>query len=94
LRQRMLAEDPPLLLDVRQSMEYGQERLRSSRHIPLGNLRSRLHELPHDKTIVVVCSLGLRSYEASRVLLTHGFDDVFVLDGGLEAWPYSLERLT
>jgi NADPH-dependent 2,4-dienoyl-CoA reductase/sulfur reductase-like enzyme/rhodanese-related sulfurtransferase len=94
LRQRMLAEDPPFLLDVRQAMEYGQERLRSCRHIPLGNLRSRLHELPRDKTIVVVCSLGLRSYEASRVLLTHGFDDVHVLDGGLEAWPYSVERLT
>ena len=94
LRQRMLAGEPPFLLDVRQSTEYGQERLRSSRHIPLGNLRIRLHELPHDKTIVVVCSLGLRSYEAGRVLLTHGFDDVLVLDGGLEAWPYSVERLT
>lgn len=94
LRQRMLAGEPPFLLDVRQATEYGQERLRSSRHIPLGNLRSRLHELPHDKTIVVVCSLGLRSYEASRVLLTHGFDDVLVLDGGLEAWPYSVERLS
>jgi rhodanese-related sulfurtransferase len=93
LRQRMLAGDPPFLLDVRQLTEYGQERLRSSRHIPLGNLRRRLHELPHDKTIVVVCSLGLRSYEASRVLLTHGFDDVLVLDGGLEAWPYFVERL-
>ena len=93
LRERMLADDAPFLLDVRQLMEYGQERFRSSRHIPLGNLRSRLHELPRDKTIVVVCSLGLRSYEASRVLLTHGFEDVLALDGGLEAWPYSLERL-
>jgi NADPH-dependent 2,4-dienoyl-CoA reductase/sulfur reductase-like enzyme/rhodanese-related sulfurtransferase len=93
LRQRMLAEDAPLLLDVRQSIEYGQERIRGSRHIPLGNLRSRLHDLPRDRTIVVVCSFGLRSYEASRVLTTHGFEDVWVLDGGLEAWPYSIERL-
>jgi len=94
LRQRMLAEDAPILLDVRQLMEYEQQRLRGSRHIPLGNLRSRLHELPRDRTIVVVCSFGLRSYEASRFLTTHGFEDVWVLDGGLEAWPYSLERLT
>jgi len=93
LRQQMLGEDAPLLLDVRQSVEYGQERLRGSRHIPLGNLRSRLHELPRDRTIVVVCSFGLRSYEASRVLTTHGYEDVWVLDGGLEAWPYPVERL-
>jgi rhodanese-related sulfurtransferase len=93
LRDRLLAADPPFLLDVRQSTEYGQVRFRASRHIPLGNLRGRLHELPHDRTIVVVCSLGLRSYEAARVLKTHGFDDVLALDGGLEAWPYSVERL-
>jgi NADPH-dependent 2,4-dienoyl-CoA reductase/sulfur reductase-like enzyme/rhodanese-related sulfurtransferase len=94
LRQRLLAADAPLLLDVRQSLEYGQTRLKNSRHIPLGNLRSRLHELPRDRAVVIVCSLGLRSYEASRVLTTHGFEDVAVLDGGLEAWPYSLEQLT
>jgi len=94
LRQRMLMADAPLLLDVRQPQEYGQTRLRGSLHIPLGSLRSRLHELPRDRAIVIVCSLGLRSYEASLVLKAQGLEDVEVLDGGLEAWPYPVERLT
>lgn len=94
LRQRMIAGDPIVLLDVRQPVEYGNLRLKGSRHVPLGSLRGRLHELPHDKPIVIVCSLGLRSYEASLILSSHGFKDVLVLDGGLEAWPYPVEHLT
>ena len=91
----LLAEEPPpFLLDVRQSLEQEQVRLEGSRHIPLGNLRSRLHDVPRGRPIVIVCSLGLRSYEASRVLTAHGFEDVAILDGGLDAWPYALERLT
>jgi NADPH-dependent 2,4-dienoyl-CoA reductase/sulfur reductase-like enzyme/rhodanese-related sulfurtransferase len=94
LRQRMLAGNTPLLLDVRQPMEYAEVRLRGSRHIPLGSLRGRLNELPRDETIVVVCSIGLRSYEASLILKANGFEDVWVLDGGLQSWPYPVERLT
>ncbi len=94
LRQRLMAADPPFLLDVRQPAEFDQERLRGSRHVPLGNLRSRLREIPRERMIVVICSLGLRSYEASRVLAANGFADVVVLDGGLHSWPYTLERLT
>jgi NADPH-dependent 2,4-dienoyl-CoA reductase/sulfur reductase-like enzyme/rhodanese-related sulfurtransferase len=94
LQHCMLGSDAPLLLDVRQPTEYQKIRLRGSRHIPLGSLRDRLDDLPRDRPIVVMCSLGLRSYEASRILETFGFDNVFVLDGGLEAWPYAVERLS
>lgn len=93
LREAMRTAEPPLLLDVRLMEEYGRERLAGSRHVPLGNLRMRLDELPRDEPIVIVCSLGLRSYEASRVLTSNGFERVRVLDGGLEAWPYPMEQL-
>ncbi len=86
--------EEPILLDVRLPSEYGRTRLKGSRHMPLGTLRGRLHELPRDRPIVVVCSIGLRSYEASLVLSQHGFENVRVLDGGLDAWPFDLERLT
>lgn len=93
LAQEMVGDDPPFLLDVRLIQEFNDVRLRGSRHIPLGVLRSRVQELPRDKPIVCVCSIGLRSYEASLILKRHGFENVRVLDGGLQGWPYSLERL-
>jgi len=61
-------------------------------NIPLGKLRSRLGELPADKEIVVFCKISVRGYEAQRILDGAGFSNVRFLDGGLAAWPYSLEQ--
>ncbi len=94
LNRRLMLREELFLLDVRLPSEYGTSRLRGSRHIPLATMRSHLRELPHDIPIVIVCSLGLRSYEAALILKAHGFDNALVLDGGLEAWPFAVERLT
>lgn len=93
LREWMQKEPELCVLDVRLSSEYSSVKIAGSRHIPLGSLRGRLHELPRDRKVVTVCSIGLRSYEASLVLATHGFERVHVLDGGLRSWPFELERL-
>jgi len=89
----MRNDKTPLLLDVRQPEEYSSVRMRGSVHIALGSLRGRLYELPKEDPIVVMCSLGLRAYEAALVLANNGFTQVRVLDGGLDAWPFSLEKL-
>lgn len=88
------APAPPTLIDVRLPSEFGVARLPGSRHIPLGVLRSRIGELPRDRPIVLVCKVGLRSYEASLILQAAGLQNVRVLEGGLETWPFELERLT
>jgi NADPH-dependent 2,4-dienoyl-CoA reductase/sulfur reductase-like enzyme/rhodanese-related sulfurtransferase len=70
---------PPLgenlqYLDVREDGERQKGFIEGSLHIPLGQLRSRLDELPRDKTLIVYCQSGLRSYNACRVLSQNGFD--------------------
>lgn len=91
LMHRNAEDEGPFLVDVRLPSEYGQERLPNSMHLPLGNLRGRIHELPRDRDIVLIGRIGLRSYEAARVLAQSGFQRVHVLDGGLDGWPYELE---
>jgi rhodanese-related sulfurtransferase len=51
-------------------------RWRASRaiNIPLGQLRSRLGELPRDRDILVICRSGGRAYYATRILLQDGFN--------------------
>jgi NADPH-dependent 2,4-dienoyl-CoA reductase/sulfur reductase-like enzyme/rhodanese-related sulfurtransferase len=90
--QAALASDaPPVLLDVRTPDEFKQMRLPNALFIPLGALRTRLHEVPRDRPIVTFCKISLRGYEAARILHAHGYTDVRVLDGGLVTWPYTLE---
>jgi NADPH-dependent 2,4-dienoyl-CoA reductase/sulfur reductase-like enzyme/rhodanese-related sulfurtransferase len=61
------------LLDVREPFELAVENVPEAVNIPLGQLRSRLDELPRDKEINVFCRSAQRSYYATRILLQNGF---------------------
>jgi NADPH-dependent 2,4-dienoyl-CoA reductase/sulfur reductase-like enzyme/rhodanese-related sulfurtransferase len=61
------------LLDVRQPVELVVERVPGAVNIPLGELRSRLGELPRDREIHVICRSAQRGYYATRILLQNGF---------------------
>jgi len=54
-------------------------------NIPQGSLRERLAEVPRDKTVVLVCNTGSRSYEAQVTLNQAGIKDVLNLHGGMAA---------
>jgi NADPH-dependent 2,4-dienoyl-CoA reductase/sulfur reductase-like enzyme/rhodanese-related sulfurtransferase len=75
------AEDG-LLLDVREPVELAVEVVPEAVNIPLGELRSRLDELPRDREIRVICRSGQRAYYATRILLQEGFD-AKVMSGGM-----------
>jgi NADPH-dependent 2,4-dienoyl-CoA reductase/sulfur reductase-like enzyme/rhodanese-related sulfurtransferase len=76
------AADDGLLLDVREQVELAVEQVPDAVHIPLGELRSRLDELPREREIRVVCRSGQRAYYAARLLLQEGFD-AKVVSGGM-----------
>ena len=61
------------LLDVREPVELVVERVPGAINIPMGQLRSRLGELPRDREILVICRSAQRAYYATRILLQNGF---------------------
>jgi NADPH-dependent 2,4-dienoyl-CoA reductase/sulfur reductase-like enzyme/peroxiredoxin family protein/TusA-related sulfurtransferase/rhodanese-related sulfurtransferase len=70
------------LLDVREEVELMAFSVPGAKHIPLGQLRSRLSELDRRKEVVVFCAIGVRAYNAARILAQHGFERVYVYPGG------------
>ena len=70
------------LLDVREHVELAVEQVPEASNIPLGELRSRLDELPRGQEIGVICRSGQRAYYATRILLQNGFD-AKVISGGM-----------
>lgn len=74
------------ILDVRQPEEWNAAHIPESTLIPLGELSSRLSEVPSDKTIVVVCRSGNRSAQGRDILLKAGFTDVTSMAGGINSW--------
>jgi queuine tRNA-ribosyltransferase len=73
------------LLDVREPDEWQAGHIAGSQHIPLGEFRARVSEVPKDRTIVAVCRHGNRSEAAARGLRTLGYV-VENLEGGVTAW--------
>jgi rhodanese-related sulfurtransferase len=77
-----------VILDVRETAEFAAGHLRDAKHIPLGELASRIGELDKQKakSIIIVCQTGARADKAARILAAGGFEDVVTLDGGQAAW--------
>jgi len=62
------------LLDVREPVELAVEKVPGALNIPMGQLRSRLGELPRDREIHVICRSAQRAYYATRILMQNGFN--------------------
>jgi rhodanese-related sulfurtransferase len=73
------------LLDVREQDEWDAGHIEGSQHIPLGELGSRLAEVPTGQVVVAVCRTGSRSDRAAKGLRLSGFE-ALNLDGGVTAW--------
>ncbi len=80
-----LVESGALIVDVRESAEREGGIIPGSVNIPLGELRSRLGELPKDREILAHCASGQRSYNACRILMQHGFK-CWNLTGSYKTW--------
>lgn len=73
-------------LDVREPEEWEQGHIPYAVLIPLGELPSRLSEVPKDKNVIVVCRSGNRSAVGRDQLLEAGFDSVTSMAGGMKEW--------
>jgi len=84
-RQLQQAQDG-IILDVRTPDEFSLGAIPGAVNIPIDGIRDRLNEIPQDKNIYIYCAVGLRGYLASRVLMQHGFNNVFNLSGGYKLY--------
>jgi len=74
------------ILDVREPDEWNQVHIPGATLIPLGELASRVNELPTDQEIVVVCRSGNRSQQGRDILISAGFEQVTSMAGGMNQW--------
>ena len=74
------------LLDVRQPFEYEEAHLPGAKLIPLPALADSLESLNPRRPILVYCAVGGRSRMAAQLLSNHGFETVYQLQGGIDAW--------
>ena len=87
VRAALAGDNPPVVLDVRNCGERGDNGfIDGALHIALGELPRRLDEVPRDRPLVLHCAGGHRSSIAASLLRHHGFTDVSDILGGYAAW--------
>ena len=77
--------DDVVFLDVREQLEWDAGHIEGAVHVPMGQLRDRLDEVPADRAVVAVCRSGNRSGVVTQALRGVGYD-VVNMAGGMQAW--------
>jgi sulfur-carrier protein adenylyltransferase/sulfurtransferase len=93
LRELLSTPDrpPPLLVDVREVVEFSAGHLEGAVNIPLGTLPQRLNELPPHAAPIFMCRSGGRSMAACQMALQAHIAAPANLDGGLRAWAAEVD---
>lgn len=77
-----------VVLDIRDQAEFAAGHITDAKHIPLADIEKRIAELNKFKAkpVLVVCQSGVRSAKAVAQLSKAGFEQVKLINGGLNAW--------
>ncbi len=89
--EMMQTREDVLLVDVRERWEWDACHIDGALHLPLGQVATQWGQLPSECTLLVLCHHGVRSYAAAVMLEQNGFDSVFNVRGGIEAWALEVD---
>jgi len=78
----------PIILDVREAGEFKKGHIADAIHIPVGSIEKQLNKIDLYKKddVIVVCHTGSRSASACSNLHKSGFENVFLMTGGMQSW--------
>lgn len=84
----MINRENANVLDVRDAEEFAAGHLPGARNIAPENFSSRANELEKlkKKPLIVYCKTGQRALRAAGELKKLGFETVYNLEGGINAW--------
>ena len=85
---RLVNQQNAQLVDVRSKEEFNQGHIVNAISIPLEDITSGKAKIDKlkKKPVIVYCQVGKFSATASEKLTTQGLEQVFNLQGGLNAW--------
>lgn len=86
--EQLETQSDAVIVDVRNPDEWALTGVPPNASlIPLPEFEARAPgELPKDKPIYVICNSGNRSRVASEALIRLGYEQVYNIDGGIQAW--------
>ena len=76
----------PILIDVREPVEFKQGHIAGARNVPLTALSDVVADYDLNDEIVFICRSGMRSLQAASFWNSLGYRKAMNLEGGMDAW--------
>jgi len=83
---QMVNQKEAVLIDLRSADQFKAASIAQSRNIPAADLDAKAASLPKDKPVILVCDTGRSAPRSVAVLRKHGLQEVYTLEGGIQAW--------
>ncbi|GAC15471.1 thiosulfate sulfurtransferase GlpE [Aliiglaciecola lipolytica] len=92
--QALLAQQSARIVDIRDEQSFAAGHIEGAVHLTNGSLHQFMSETDFETPVIVCCYHGISSQQAAQFLIHQGFEQVYSLDGGFEAWKSSLPYVT
>ena len=92
LKEKMESGSEFQLIDVREPIEHEMARIEGSRLLPLSRFPEWADTLDPETEIVFMCHHGIRSAQVCAYLSRQGYQRLYNLSGGIDAWSVEVDR--
>nr|WP_256489437.1 thiosulfate sulfurtransferase GlpE [Pleionea sp. CnH1-48] len=83
---QMMEQGAINIADIRDVNSFQMGHIEGAQHVTNDNLGNYIEQSDKSLPLVVVCYHGNSSQPAAQFLAGQGFDEVYSMDGGFEAW--------
>ncbi|EGR0268771.1 thiosulfate sulfurtransferase GlpE [Vibrio sp. Vb0937] len=84
--QALLEQGDAKLVDIRDPQSFAVAHAESAYHLTNDTIVAFMDEVEFEQPILVMCYHGISSQGVAQYLVNQGFEQVYSVDGGFEAW--------
>ncbi|GAK84808.1 thiosulfate sulfurtransferase GlpE [Vibrio ponticus] len=84
--QALLESSQAHMLDIRDPQSFAVAHAAQAFHLTNDTINQFMQEADFEEPILVMCYHGISSQGAAQYLVNQGFEQVYSVDGGFEAW--------
>jgi thiosulfate sulfurtransferase len=92
--QQKLEQENARVVDIRDEQSFAAGHIEGSVHLTNGRLQPFMAQTEFTTPVIVCCYHGVSSQQAAQFLIHQGFDEVYSMDGGFEAWRQAMPFVT
>ncbi|MDE1254201.1 thiosulfate sulfurtransferase GlpE [Vibrio aestuarianus] len=84
--QALIEQNNAKLVDIRDTQSFTVAHAQSAFHLTNDTMVAFMNDTEFEQPVLVMCYHGISSQGAAQYLVNQGFEQVYSVDGGFEAW--------